>query len=83
MNLFLSFLSILSFLSFIHVAKKTLKEHFFLNLACGQRILLLRLKQENDARVVMGSDKSLFFIPPRRSRETKHARTHTHAHSHR
>ena len=76
-------LSFFSFFSFFHVAKKTLKAHFFLNLACGQRILLLRLKQENDARVVMGSDKSLFFIPPRRSRETKHARTHTHAHTHR
>ena len=67
----------LSFLSFTHVARKRLKRIFF-NLACGRRILLLRLKQENDARVVMGSDKSLFFIPPRRSRETKHARTHTH-----
>ena len=79
MNLFLSF-----FLSFFHSCRQeAFKAQFFLNLACGRRILLLRLKRENDARVVMGSDKSLFFIPRRRSRETKHARTHTHAHTHR
>ena len=75
MNLFLFFLSFMS-------PGSVLKRIFF-NLACGRRILLLRLKQENDARGGMGSDKSLFFIPPRRSRETKHARTHTHAHTHR
>ena len=78
MNLSLSFF--LFFLSFMSPGS-VLKRFFFISLMWTT--LLLRLKQENDARVVMGSDKSLFFIPRRRSRETKHARTHTHAHTHR